>query len=83
MPAPRECEWLPRRQAPLLASMQSVHPGYRLGPDPCQSTVPHLIEPRSYCSRSLLCWHAKSTHLALLVCSSWSHLFSDMLRSII
>ena len=25
MPAPRECEWLPWRQAPLLAAMYSRH----------------------------------------------------------
>ena len=30
MPAPRECEWLPRRQVPLLAAMYLLHLRYRL-----------------------------------------------------
>ena len=72
MPAPRECEWLPRRQAPLLASMYLLHSGSGLVPVPSQSTAWHLLEPRSCCSWSLHCQHAKSKLLVLLTCSSWN-----------
>ena len=48
-----------------------------------QSTAWHLTEPRSWCGWSLLCQYAKSTHPALLSCSSWKHCFGEVLRNVI